>query len=233
MAGMDTDDCLSHPTRREEATFLRGTRDSYDAIAADYAEMFKAEPEAKPLTLAMLTAFAQTVAEDGGGPVVEFGSGPGRVTAYLDGLGLDIRGVDLSPAMVSLARRTYPDLRFDEGSMTDLGGFADGSLRGVVAWYSLIHLPPAEVPGVLAEFHRVLAPGGHLSLAFQVGEEVSRHTEAFGHVLSLDFHRMRPDRVAEQLREAGFEPTATMVRDAEPDERTPQACLTARKPVRA
>ncbi|MEW2632434.1 class I SAM-dependent methyltransferase [Streptomyces sp. NPDC048389] len=217
-------------TRREEAAFLRDTRTSYDAIADDYAEMFRAEPEGKPLTLAMLTAFAQTVAQDGGGPVVEFGSGPGRVTAYLHGLGTDVRGVDLSPAMVALARRTYPELRFDEGSMTELGGFADGSLRGVVAWYSLIHLPPAEVPGVLAEFHRVLAPGGHLALAFQVGEDISRHTEAFGHALSLDFHRMRPDRVAEQLREAGFEPTATMVREAAPDEKTPQAHVLARKP---
>jgi SAM-dependent methyltransferase len=220
-------------TRREEAAFLRDTRDSYDAIAVDYAETFKTEPEAKPLTLAVLTAFAQSVVQDGGGPVVEFGSGPGRVTAYLDGLGVDVRGVDLSPAMVSLARRTFPDLRFDEGSMTELGGFADGSLRGIVAWYSLIHIPPAEVPGVLAEFHRVLAPGGYLALAFQVGEEVSRYTEGFGHVVALDFHRMRPERVAEQLREAGFEPRATMVREAEPDEKTPQAGLLARKPVRA
>lgn len=220
-------------TLREEPSFLHDTRASYDAIAVDYAEMFKGEPEVKPLTLAMLTAFAQTVADEGGGPVVEFGSGPGRVTAYLDRLGTNVRGVDLSPAMVALARRTFPGLRFDEGSMTELGGFADGSLRGIVAWYSLIHLPPAEVPGVLAEFHRILAPGGHLALAFQVGEEVSRHTEAFGHPLSLDFHRMRPDRVTEQLREAGFAPLASMVREAAPDEKTPQAHLIARKPDRA
>jgi SAM-dependent methyltransferase len=220
-------------TPREEPSFLRDTRDSYNAIAADYAETFKSEPEGKPLTLAMLTAFAQTVAKDGGGPVVEFGSGPGRVTAYLDRLGTDVRGVDLSPSMVALARRTFPALRFDEGSMTELGGFADGSLRGIVAWYSLIHVPAAEVPGVLAEFYRLLAPGGHLALAFQVGEDISSYTEAFGHSVSLDFRRMRPDLVTEQLRKVGFELRATMVREAEPDEKTPQAHLLARKPVGA
>jgi SAM-dependent methyltransferase len=211
-----------------EKAFLRDTRASYNAIAADYAERFEAE--AKSLERAMLAAFAERVRADGAGPVVEFGSGPGRVSACLAGLGVDIRGIDLSPAMVALARRAYPRLRFDEGSMTELGGFADGSLAGVVAWYSMIHLPPAEVPGVLAGFHRILAPGGHLAVAFQVGDHISRYTEAFGHSVSLDFHRMRPDLVVEQLREAGFEVLARLEREPEEGEKTPQAYLVARRP---
>ncbi|MFJ8075772.1 class I SAM-dependent DNA methyltransferase [Streptomyces sp. NPDC096176] len=218
--------------RPSEDAFLTDTRSSYDAIAEGYAELFKAEPEAKPLARAVLTAFAETVAADGGGPVVEFGSGPGRVTAYLDSVGMDVRGVDLSPVMVTLARQTYPQLRFDEGSMTELGGFADGSLRGIVGWYSLIHLPPARVPAVLAEFHRLLGPGGHLALAFQAGSDISRHTEGFGRSISLDFHRMQPDTVEAQLGEAGFEVRARLVREAEPDEKTPQAYLLARKRAR-
>ncbi|TCJ34357.1 hypothetical protein E0504_34525 [Parafrankia sp. BMG5.11] len=52
------------------------------------------------------------------------------------------------------------------------------------------------MPGVFAEFRRVLAPGGHLLLAFQVGDEPMRLTEAFGQAISLDFHRRRPERVA-------------------------------------
>lgn len=211
-----------------EKAFLRDTRASYDAIAADYEERFGAET--KPLERAMLASFAARVRADGAGPVVEFGSGPGRVSACLAGLGVDIRGVDLSPAMVALARRAYPQLRFDEGSMTELGGFVDGSLAGVVAWYSMIHLPPAEVPGVLGGFHRLLAPGGHLAVAFQVGEEISRYTEAFGHSVSLDFHRMRPDLFLEQLRDAGFEVRVRLEREPEKGEKTPQAYLIARRP---
>jgi SAM-dependent methyltransferase len=63
-----------------------------------------------------------------------------------------------------------PDLRFDEGSLTAVDA-ADGALGGIVAWYSIIHMPPEELPVVFAEFRRVLAPGGHLLLAFQVGDE--------------------------------------------------------------
>ncbi|WP_435827740.1 class I SAM-dependent methyltransferase [Nonomuraea dietziae] len=40
------------------------------------------------------------------------GCGPGRVTAHLVELGVSSFGIDLSPAMIELARRAYPDLRF-------------------------------------------------------------------------------------------------------------------------
>jgi ubiquinone/menaquinone biosynthesis C-methylase UbiE len=90
--------------------------------------------------------------------------------------------------MVTVARQAHPSLRFDVGSMLALH-LPDGALGGIVAWYSTIHVPQERLPAVFAEFHRVLAPGGHLLLAFQVGDEVSHRTEAAGHAISLDFHR--------------------------------------------
>lgn len=72
--------------------------------------------------------------------------------------------------MVAVARRTYPDLRFDKGSITAVD-VADGVLGGIVAWYSIIHTPPRDLPAVFTEFHCALAPGGHLLLAFQAGDE--------------------------------------------------------------
>jgi Methyltransferase domain len=74
------------------------------------------------------------------------------VTAHLDSLGLSAFGLDLSPN----ARRTYPHLRFDVGSMTALD-LPDGSLRGIVAGWSIVHTPPSDLPRVFAEFHRTLA----------------------------------------------------------------------------
>jgi SAM-dependent methyltransferase len=54
----------------------------------------------------MLAAFAEVVLAAGDGPVADIECGPGRVTAHLHGLGLTAFGVDLSPAMVAVARRT-------------------------------------------------------------------------------------------------------------------------------
>jgi hypothetical protein len=46
--------------------------------------------------------------------------------------------------MIAAARRTYPGLRFAEGSMTALD-LADGELGGMIAWYSIIHTPPPRL----------------------------------------------------------------------------------------
>ncbi|MEW2080748.1 class I SAM-dependent methyltransferase [Streptomyces sp. NPDC005283] len=151
------------------------------------------------------------------------------MTAHLNSLGLNTFGVDLSPAMVALAREAYPGLRFDEGSMTALD-LTDGALGGIVAWYSIIHTPSERLPVVFAEFHRVLAPGGHLLLAFQVGDEPLHLARPFGHPVSLDFRRLSPDRVAELLQQAGLVVDARMLREPGRDEKVQQAHLMARKP---
>lgn len=205
---------------------FRGVRRAYDTIAADYTAHFGAEAVAGPFERAMFAAFAELVT----GPVVEVGSGPGGTTAHLHGLDVDIRGIDLSPAMIGQARRAHPGLRFDEGTMTSLD-VRDGELGAIVAWYSIIHLPPAEIPTAFAEFDRALAPGGHLLLGFQVGDEPKHYSEAFGHEVDLAFHRLRPENITAHLTEAGFTVAAELTRAPEgPAETTPQAYILARKP---
>lgn len=206
-----------------ETDFERATRESYDAVAAEYAAHFWSELAGKPLDRAMLAAFAELVR----GPVADVGCGPGRTTAHLRDLGADVFGLDLSPGMVEVARTAYPDLRFATGSMLRLP-VADGALGGLLANYSIIHVPPEHLPAVFAEFRRVLAPGGRALLVFQVGDEPLHMGEAFGRSIALDFHRNRPDRIAELLAGAGLPVQARMLREADPDtERGPQAYLLA------
>lgn len=207
---------------------LETTRAAYDIVASDYAELVRTELAAKPLDRAVLAAFAELVQAGGSGPVADVGCGPGRVTAFLHTLGVDMSGIDLSPAMVAVARRDHPLLRFDEGVMTTLDR-ADGSLAGVVAWYSIIHTPPKRLPVVFAEFRRVLAPGGHLLLTFQVGNERRHLEQAYGHAISLDAFRLPPDQVAEMLSHAGLVVCARLVREPGESEKDQQAFLLARK----
>jgi SAM-dependent methyltransferase len=214
-----------------EPSHLVATRAAYDTVASDYAELLDGALEAMPMDRAMLGVFAELVLADGAGPVGDIGCGPGRITTYLDSLGLDAFGVDLSPAMVEVARRTYPDLVFEVGSLTELD-LADGSLGGVVAWYSIIHTPPERLQLVFAELHRVLAPGGHLLLAFQAGhDEPVRHEQAYGHAVSYVSYRLSPDRVVDLLAEAGFDLHTRVIREPEGEyEKTPQAYVLLRKP---
>jgi len=211
-----------------EPAYVTETRTAYDTVAEAYAEAARDELDSSPWDRAMLGTFAELVGKTG--PVGDLGCGPGRLTGHLASLGLDVFGVDLSPGMVSVARRTYPELRFEVGSMRALA-LADGSLAGALAWYSLIHTPPEQLPGLVAELARVLAPGGRLLTAFQVGDERRHVSQGYGHEVSFDAYRLPPDFVADLFEAAGLVMEARLVRAPQEPEQVPQAYLLARKPV--
>jgi SAM-dependent methyltransferase len=216
----------------ESPDFLAAVRASYDAIAAPYSERFADRLGDRPLDRTLVTAFAELVSATGSAPVADLGSGPGHVTARLHALGLPVFGVDVSPRMVELARRTHPDLRFHVGSMTSLD-LPDDSLGGIVALYSIIHVPDDRLPETFAEFHRALVPGGHVLLGFQSGdkEEHLHLAERFGQEISLDYYCRTPDAVADRLTEAGFQAHARMLREPYEEETRPRAFLLVRKPT--
>ncbi len=214
----------------DEPDFLTSTRSSYDAIAVEYDSHFREALAGRPWDRAVLAVFAELVRSRSPGPVADVGCGTGHQTALLHGLGVDVFGVDLSPGMLAVARREHPGIRFTVGSMLALD-LPDGCLGGLLAYYSTIHVPDDLLPTVLAGFARVLAPGGHLLLAFQVGDEPLRLSEAFGHEIALEFHRRRPGYMAELVEDAGLVVRTRLVREAEEDERTAQAYLVARKPT--
>jgi SAM-dependent methyltransferase len=208
------------------ARHLDAVQAAYDTVAADYAVLLRDELDGLPIDRAVLAAFAELVQADGPGVVADLGCGPGRVTAHLDALGLTVFGVDLSSAMVAEARAAHPRLRFERGSMHALD-LDDGELAGVVAWYSIIHTPPDHRPRLFAELARVLRPGGHLLVAFQVGDEHVHLDRAYGHPLSLDVHRLPPDRIADELADAGVAITARVIREPTGREAQQQAFLIA------
>ncbi|MEU4147698.1 class I SAM-dependent DNA methyltransferase [Streptomyces parvulus] len=211
-----------------DASFVTTTRTFYDAIAEDYQARFRTVLADSPLDRALMAAFAELVGPDG--QVADLGCGPGRVTAHLASLGLRVFGLDLSPSMLAIARRENSGLRFEQGSMLELD-LPDGALAGAVSWYSSIHTPWERLPDLFGEIARVLAPGGHLLLGFQVGDEPSLLDRPFGHPVALEFQRRRPEAMAGLLEGAGFTVLSRTVRTQEEDSsaKIPQACLIARR----
>ncbi|MFG6194019.1 class I SAM-dependent methyltransferase [Nonomuraea sp. JJY05] len=210
----------------ETPSYLTTTAESYDAVAVIYAEFVQGQLDRQPLDRAALAAFAEFVRTgDAGTSVAELGCGPGHMTVHLRELGLDAFGIDLSPEMIKLAREAYPDLRFEVGSMEALD-LADGELDGILSWYSVIHTPPQELPPYFAEFHRVLAPGGHLLLGFFESE--GGPVAAFDHKVTPAY-RWPIDDLAELAYKAGFVEVGRMLREPQEGERFRQGRLLMRK----
>jgi SAM-dependent methyltransferase len=207
--------------------WLSDTRSSYDTDASGYAEKVRGLLDGMPYLRASLALFAELVEAAGGGPVADVGCGPGYVTGYLHDAGLDVFGIDLSPEMVALARRDYPGLRFEVGTMTDLA-LADDSVAGIVAFWSVIHVPDHAVPGVFQQFRRVLRPGGLVLVGFHVGDETRHTSEGYtGRPINVESHHRRPSEVAGWLRDAGFAIEAELV--IRPDDDVPGAVTFARR----
>ncbi len=185
-------------------------RRSYDTVADEYVRRIYDELDDKPLDRELLDRFAARMR--GAGPVLDVGCGPGHVARYLHGRGVEVAGVDLSPGMVREATRLNPGVSFRTGDMTALD-LPDGSLAGVVAFYSVINLPRDEVVAALREFRRVLRRGGQLFLAYHVGADTVRLDTWWERPVRVDFCFFEVPEMAGYLAAAGFAAGETIVRE--------------------
>ena len=217
-----------------ETDALDRTRRDYDEVAELYDDLVRRGDEVTDaLSAAMITAFADIVrAGDSAGAVVDAGCGPGQWTDHLDRVGVRAYGIDLSPAMVAIARRYRPDLRYEVGSMLHLGVPAE-SVAGILAHFSLIHTPPNLLPRVLTEFARVIEPGGPLL----VGVQITETADASGWVPYN--HRASPaylwtlDALADRLREHDFAELGRLRIVAPAPGKPPAGYLLARRGARS
>jgi uncharacterized protein len=203
-AASSTAAAVDRDTVIAEGAEVRDThvRSSYDAVATAYADHLVDELRGLPFETWLLD---RVLAHAAGGPVVEVGSGPGHVTAYLADGGADAMGIDLSPAMVMEARRRFPGRSFEVGDLRRLSRPATSSgWAAVLGWYSLIHLATSELPDAVAALVRPLAPGGWLVLGMHAGAEVRHLDEWFGHEVDLDFVLHEPAFVVGLVEAAGL-----------------------------
>jgi ubiquinone/menaquinone biosynthesis C-methylase UbiE len=96
------------------------------------------------------------------GPALDAACGTGRHAAYLAAKGHSVIGVDGSARMLAVAKAKVPGADFCQGDLRALP-VADQQVDLVTISLALTHVP--ELAPVLAEFARVLRPGGHLVIA--------------------------------------------------------------------
>lgn len=100
-----------------------------------------------------------------GSRVLDAGCGTGMPTArQLTDAGHEVIGVDISEEMLRLARRDVPEAQFRRLDITELDPSL-GDFTAVVAFFSLLMIPRADIPAVLRKIHDLLMPGGYFLLS--------------------------------------------------------------------
>jgi SAM-dependent methyltransferase len=145
---------LSHlPLKTPKET----VREGYDKLAAAYRAHYAASHDAQ--YGGWLDAFERTLTP--GGRVLELGCADGIPVAKRLSPSYDYLGVDISPVQIAAAGQNVPGAHFQVADMTELA-FPDGQFGGIVALYSLIHVPVAQQVPLIGKMARWLQPGGAL-----------------------------------------------------------------------
>ncbi|HEY7358877.1 MAG TPA: GNAT family N-acetyltransferase [Ktedonobacterales bacterium] len=127
----------------------------YDQIAERYyEEASRAYSEERQQCITFLVEHLPARAS-----VLELGCGVGLPIARLLAECFQVTGVDISARHIALARQHVPEATFLHADMTALD-FAPASFDAAVAFYSIIHVPRGEQPGLFRDIAGWLKPGG-------------------------------------------------------------------------
>ena len=120
-----------------------------------------------------------------------------------------------------------PAMRFEVGDMRTLN-VDDRTIGGMVAFYSLIHIPRDDVPNVLREFARVLVPSGRMLVAVHGGSGTISRQEFLGKAVPFEATLFDRDELVSLVESVGFEVTAATVRPPyEFESQTPRLYVSA------
>lgn len=177
-------------------------RKMYEDTAESYAQMMDAEIDL-PVYADVLGRLRDRIAHTPG-VVVDTACGSGHMLSLYHGRydqKHTLLGVDLSPRMVSLAKKKLgSNADVTVGDMRDLPSIGSGSCSAVLNFFALHHLDFEAVSRTFCEWYRVLAPGGQLVVATWEG------TGAIDYGDEADIVALRygSDELATWAQEAGF-----------------------------
>ncbi|MGP3982553.1 class I SAM-dependent DNA methyltransferase [Streptomyces sp. KR80] len=180
-----------------------GQAEAFDAIGERYDEAF---PH-KEGQLAIGRWLSQSL--PAGSRILDVGCGTGMPTAaQLVEDGHQVVGVDFSPGMVKLARDRVPGAEFIQRDLADLaveGPEGLGRFDGVVAFFSLLMLPRAEIPHALRTLHGLLRPDGLLALSMVEADVDDFAIPFLGSTIRVSGYLR--DELRQVVSDAGFEVT--------------------------
>lgn len=179
------------------------TMQTYDAIAAAYAERWTAGHSEAVGVYDRLRADLPA-----GAFVADLGCGPGNHAQALRHRGFQVVGIDLSASMLALARSHVRVVRADIRQPP----LAPASVDAVWSYASLLHVPRTETEATLAAWRRIAKPGAPLVLSTSVGGGDDWEPVRFETSRTRFYVHRSVEEITAAVRRAGFDIVRTTER---------------------
>jgi len=176
---------------------------TYDKIALKYLEKFYKPSDHIDRFISFLPK---------NGKVLDVGCGPGADSEYLKRKGFDVEGIDLSSKMIKLAKNRVKSIKFQVMDMRSLR-YPDRYFDGLLAAFSLIHIPKKDTLKAIKELKRVLKLNGIIYLGLQGGKGEKILEEPLNPKYKIFLHLFAMREIAGLLRKNGFKILFTAKRE--------------------
>jgi SAM-dependent methyltransferase len=130
-------------------------QDGYDVLAEAYLRVRRTDSE----DVRLLADLSSRLPD--GARILDAGCGAGIPVASTLSERFSVVGVDISERQIALARENVTNAEFIQADLVTLD-LPDASFDAIVSYYAIIHVQREEHPVLLANFRRMLVPGGLL-----------------------------------------------------------------------
>jgi SAM-dependent methyltransferase len=155
---------------RKNPTTDSQTLEAYQQQARAFTDDWHSQPAPTDMH-ALLRQYFQP------GPTADIGCGSGRDTAWLSANGFPAVGYDPSAALLTEARRCYPELHFELAALPELAGVPENHFANVLCETVIMHLPTEQIDPAVRKLLTILQPGGILYLTWRVTDGADHRDE--------------------------------------------------------
>ena len=170
-------------------------KDDYDAIAEVFATSYSEIDLYKPY----IDEFVKSL---NGKKILDVGCGAGQFTNYFCELGFNAKGIDFSSALLSIARKNYPNIEFIyadicEYKTTDL-------YDGIFVKDVLFHLPDEDIEKTLKAFKKMLKLDGKICIIMEMPKEAGEQifVEELDERYKIYYNYLTPEKLKSLLEQA-------------------------------
>ncbi len=213
----------------EEQKIIDAVAKGYDVAGDGYFSYYRSA--AVPVVNKYTDLFVRALDPDAA--IFELGCGNGLPTTAALASKFRVTAVDVSEKQVEKARRNVPNADVFVADMSSVE-FGEGEFDGVIALYSIVHLPRNRQPGLLRSIYRWLRPGGLFMATFaRTADENYVEDDWFGAPMHWSGWDAESNR--RMVADAGFSVESSKLETSddpnEPGETETHLWIVARKPA--